>query len=341
SAPAISDFTVVIAMKPQGEDAYYYRGSTYLGLKIYDKALVDLNKAIELNPADAEAHHKLGNLYRDQGDAEKALAAYSKAIQADPKQHITYLMRGQLYEKRNELDKAFADFNNAVLISPNVALYVFSRGKIYNKQGKFGLAEADFKRAVELDPHMTTEVSATLTLAASPKIAMIEPWKPPVDLKAKASELYLSASNLSAAKKYNEAITDLSEAIRLNSALSSAYALRGQIYLERSLFDSAIADLSKALDNADGNTQDDFVALTDRGFAYYKTRNYTSAAADLTLAVTLSPTNARGLYYRGLVHMAMKNKMKARSDFQAALKINPNYDEPKQELTKLQKIRLP
>ena len=62
---AIDHFTQALAVKPNDAEAYFYRGTTYLLLEDFARAIDDLSKAIKLDPRNDEA-------FRNRATAEPA-----------------------------------------------------------------------------------------------------------------------------------------------------------------------------------------------------------------------------------------------------------------------------
>lgn len=89
--------------------------------------------------------------------------------------------------------------------------------------------------------------------------------------------------------------------------------LRGYLYGTIGCTDSAIADLSKAI-NADPNFA---AAYTERGICYMDLKNYTQAKADLDRAVMLNPRSGDARFARGKLLLEMNRASSALSDLNA------------------------
>ncbi len=79
---AITAYTNAIDANPSYAEAYNNRGYTYMRLRNYDAALIDLTKAISLKNTYAEPYMNRGDIYNFYGpiDRQKAIADYKKAI---------------------------------------------------------------------------------------------------------------------------------------------------------------------------------------------------------------------------------------------------------------------
>jgi serine/threonine protein kinase/Flp pilus assembly protein TadD len=131
------------------------RGTKYLQLHQYDKAVADLSRAIELNPKWQLPLFNRGSAYMSLHQYDKALADYTKAIELNPKDPGHRAARGSAYTKLHEYDKAVADLKKAIELDPNDAwvwnhvAYAYEEMHQYDKFIKF---IADYSKAIELDP---------------------------------------------------------------------------------------------------------------------------------------------------------------------------------------------
>ncbi len=80
------------------EMAYVNRGSAYLYLEQYDRALADFNKAIGLNPQVVEAYYNRGIIYRIQGKIAEAIADFEKVIDTSYNPQIIDMAEQQIEE---------------------------------------------------------------------------------------------------------------------------------------------------------------------------------------------------------------------------------------------------
>jgi tetratricopeptide (TPR) repeat protein len=89
-------------------------------------------------------------------------------------------------------------------------------------------------------------------------------------------------------QRYDAAILDLNEAIRLDPKIATAYGLRAEIHYHRNDFNQAIADATEAIRLDPTST----AAPCIRGWAHKEKGEFDAAIADLSEAIRLDPDGA-------------------------------------------------
>lgn len=116
------------------------------------------------------------------------------------------------------------------------------------------------------------------------------------------------------------AVTDYTEAIKLDAANPLAFFNRGNAHDQLGRHDLAIADYTQAI-KLDRKEPDFF---TRRGQTYDGMGRHDLAIADHTEAIRLDKGSARPLYNRGLSHANMGDYRRAIADFDQAIKLSPD-----------------
>jgi Tfp pilus assembly protein PilF len=97
--------------------------------------------------------------------------------------------------------------------------------------------------------------------------------------------------------RYNEAISELSLAISLDSKLTEAHNLLGVAYDKKGFGDRAKESFERAV-----KLEEDADTLNNLGFAMYQSGNYRAAVDRLKRAAKLAPTDERILNNLGLAY---------------------------------------
>jgi tetratricopeptide (TPR) repeat protein len=118
----------------------------------------------------------------------------------------------------------------------------------------------------------------------------------------------------------NQAITDFTESIRLQSNNRAAFAGRGQARFASGDYRGAIDDYSQAIRISPEAT--DYI---ERGHAYLASGNADASIRDLTEAIRLDPASASARNNRGLAYRKKGDAEQALRDYNAAISLNPVY----------------
>lgn len=121
-------------------------------------------------------------------------------------------------------------------------------------------------------------------------------------------------------KQYDKAITDYTEAIRLDPKLSEAYLNRGVAYEKKKEFDKAIKGYSEVIRLAPRDKD----AYFNRGVAYEKKEEYERAIRDYTEAIRLDPKDTEAYGNRGNAHKMLLKYDKAIEDYAKAIQLGQN-----------------
>lgn len=120
---------------------------------------------------------------------------------------------------------------------------------------------------------------------------------------------------------HDQALADLSEAIKLNSGDAASFAGRAQVRLSRGETDAAIADYSAALSLAPQSA----TYLIGRGHAYLVKGLPDPAIGDFSEVIRLNPKNATAFNHRALAWRRKGDAPRAIDDFSTAINLNPIY----------------
>ena len=151
---------------------------------------------------------------RRKGDYDKAIADYTEAIRLNPKLAEAYYSRGFAYGKKGDYDKAIADYTEAIRLDPKYAEAYYNRGVAY-----------------------ATRATTTRRLPTTPRPSG---WTRNMPRRIATGALPTGEG------RYDKAIADYTEAIRLNPEYADGVLQPGHRLQEKGDEDKAEADFDQA-----------------------------------------------------------------------------------------------
>jgi tetratricopeptide (TPR) repeat protein len=143
-----------------------------------------------------------------------------------------------------------------------------------------------------------------------------------IDLDPKNARAYMGRGcACNNAKKYPEAIADLTKSIELepNPKTMDVYLIRGGVYNVLKKYPEAIADLTKVIELDPKNA----AAYAGRGIAHSGAARYSEAVDEYTKAIELDPKNAHYYVTRGLSYKVLMKYSESVADCTKAIEIDP------------------
>jgi tetratricopeptide (TPR) repeat protein len=122
-------------------------------------------------------------------------------------------------------------------------------------------------------------------------------------------------------REYEKALTDLTEAIRMEPDHSAWYANRGLVYDRLGEYDRAIGDYSEALRRDPTDAQ----AFNNRGLSYRAKKDNALAINDFNQAIRLDAKFADAFFNRGNAYKGKKEFSQAISDYNEAIRLDPKW----------------
>lgn len=226
---AVSDFSVIIRMRPKEIDGYIGRTQALKKLGRFDAALDDLDSAEQLDSTEDFVHAFRGEILAETGRFEAAVESFSKALALEPDNDFYLFGRADAFLKNGQYDEALADLNELVSRKTDVSPVAFMmRWQAYVGKGDFDSALDDLDRLIRAAPDATI-------------------------LR------YFRGTVFAQAGKPADAIRDFDECLRVGmepKELDAAVLLaRGEVYQLTGEQEQAVTDFRKALEVAPDNPE--------------------------------------------------------------------------------------
>lgn len=151
--------------------------------------------------------------------------------------------------------------------------------------------------------------------------AAIKEFSEAIKLNPAFSNAYYYLANAHNQKgDYDAAIANYTQAIKLDSSFTNAYFNRGLTYQQKKNLDLALDDYSQAI-KLNPNLEPAYI---NRANVYLDKEDYSNAIADLSQAIKLK-NSSLAYYNRGNIYQELSDYNKAVEDFSEAIKLDPNY----------------
>ncbi|MBX2971378.1 MAG: tetratricopeptide repeat protein [Cyclobacteriaceae bacterium] len=315
-----------------------------------------LNEAVELfskslaeYPAYTEAYNARASTYERLNKPDLALRDYTISLEFKPDQYEVLLSRGALLFQLKKFVEAKVDFKKLLQLPAGETNIIFYRqsahspgtdrmmtaqsalkAQVYNY---LGLIESSLRNCsyavLYLDSAISLSsdeadyyVNRALAKQACNNLTAIEDFN-------KALFLYpnhpIAKHNLAISKakagNYDEAETQLTEAIRTDSLMLDPYLERAYYRLLKKNYQGALEDYNMAIRL---NRLDPEIWL-NRGIAKEKLHDQVGAYRDYTEAIELDNTYVKAWVNRGNILAAQKKYNEAVEDYSAAITYQPDY----------------
>jgi tetratricopeptide (TPR) repeat protein len=218
-----------------------------------NRALADADEAIRTDAQYLGGYAQRGSVLRQMRNFDDALAAFNRAAEVNPKSPWPPVGRGEVLLDKKDYDRAIAEFDSAIRLNPTYDIAYADRAYAYFRKGDLDQALNDVSDAFKY---------------------------------GKAAGTYNSRALVQHAKhEYEEAIADLTEAIRLDPTNSTFYSNRGRTHNARKEYDWAILDLDQSIRLNPANP----LPYWNRAISYENKGDLDRALADWRTTLRLDP----------------------------------------------------
>jgi tetratricopeptide (TPR) repeat protein len=206
-----------------------------------------------------------------------------------------YEERGDCYYALEKYKDALNDYDNALDLKPNNPEYMRRKSNVLFRLNRMSDAQDLIEKASRLDP----------------KNKWVQEQKDFYESDGvKAYNHSKQGMELSRSNHFQEAISEFTEAIRLNGNEPYNYLARGSCFLQLKRYEEALKDYNEVL----SRKRDDLTAYDAIGWIQYHTGKYDEAITTTNAIIKLNPNNAEAYYNRALNYIAKGNKSEALSD---------------------------
>jgi tetratricopeptide (TPR) repeat protein/predicted aspartyl protease len=240
--------------------------------------------------------------------------------------------RGTGFAGRRDFDRALADLTRSSELDPNNPEYIFLRGQVYAQKGDADKAAADYDRTIELKPDHVPALMSRAELRARARNsdgaradldAIDKIAAKQADVRYELGLAYEGLNILpSAIAQFDLWIPTRDEDPRLAQALNGRCRARAILGQDLGV---ALKDCNGAVSRSPKGSNAPILAT--RAFVRLRLGDYDKSISDYDAALKINPQLARALYGRGVAKIRKNKVTEGEADIANAEKIAPKIAE--------------
>ncbi|XP_006891646.1 PREDICTED: uncharacterized protein LOC102862704 [Elephantulus edwardii] len=303
---ALDDLNFIIKYNKTHAEAYLSKAEIFRMRNDFTLAILNYSQAIKYKPTDADIYFRRGEMYETTNEV-LAMDDFSKCIFYDPRRTDALIKRGMFYFENENWVAAINDFTSLLKVDCQSSQAWLYRGIAYFKQHFYKEATQDFSAAIHLDPNSWLALYYRGCLFRKPNpLRALQDFSVSVLLNDGYENFssFLHRGILYAEQtKWMLAICDFETVISLERTALMAYINIGLIYLlHLDNYVEAISQFSEAI-RIDPLYIQSYLC---RAEAYYKLQKLKEAVRDLSYAIHLQPDGIQLYIIRGQYLLTMK-----------------------------------
>lgn len=288
---SVQYFNQVIKVKPYLAEPYFYRAIAKLSLEDYKGAEEDCDYAIERNPFIVDAYQVRGIARQNRGNLRGAIEDYTEGLKLSPEDKTQLINKAIAQTQLKEYDEAEKSYNQLIEKHPSYYNSYLSRSQLYLAMGDTVRALQDIDKSISLDKHLPN---------------------------AYAQRAYVT---MQFHERYDEALVDIEEAIKLSPQSATFYIARAIINYYLNDFRGSMADYGRVLELDPSNK----IAYYNRGLLRTQVGERNGAISDFSQVIKADPSNYFALYNRALLYDEVGSYSEAIADFDLVLEEYPEF----------------
>jgi tetratricopeptide (TPR) repeat protein len=316
---AIHDCDRILALNPRHSEALMFRAKLKKGEGLDKDALVDYERIIEFEPEHFEARLEKARLEYYFGFYDLALNDFKVCLNINPSADLFY-QTGRMELKLGLNREAISHLSMAIRLEKNQAAYYTNRAEAYYFQAQYDLTIKDLTQALSID---STQLWPLLRKGNAEHQAglyndAINSYSALIAHRPDSASVYADrARSYVSLNKYDLALADMKECLRLNPNDLDALEYRAGLFEKAQKWAEAELDYSAYLERNPGN----FLVYQKRAEVRMTLKKYAEAVADLDKVIEFKPKHGEAYFNRGVVKLSLEKQQDACQDFDASLKL--------------------
>ena len=155
---------LAISLNPEDVNLWALLAETQINNKLYNEALVSIEKGKFINPSVSELYFAEGSIYLSQNKKQKAKESLKKGLEIQPKNITALFQYGNIFLMEKNYKKALSKYNKIIEIKANFWQAINNKGLIYFEQEKILLAINSFTKAIEIEKNAESMLALGVSL---------------------------------------------------------------------------------------------------------------------------------------------------------------------------------
>jgi len=298
--PELKAVNAELLKDPGNADLYNKRALIYMSIKEFSGAVNDSKRAIKIDSTLPAYYNTLVDAYFSQNNTRQAKDLLEIVEKKFPENTVALLKSAELYFLVRQYQKAIDQVNKALKVDAALAKGYFLKGSIYRESGDTARAISSLETAIEQDNQY--------------------------------EDAYYDLGIIYAARRNPIALEYYNNVLRVNPNNEDARYARARLLQDVNKPDEAIAEYSAILLK---NKKCD-ICYYNMGAIYIEMKKDNEKAVEyFSKAIEINPEYVGAYFARGYSYSKMDKKDKAKADYEACLRISPNYEAALEGLSKL------
>tara|TARA_B100000401_G_scaffold93593_1_gene59929 strand:+ start:183 stop:1046 length:864 start_codon:yes stop_codon:yes gene_type:complete len=142
---------LAIKINPNNEKLWLIMSEAQVANKLYDKALISLNKAQNIKSNLSEIYFAKSNIYLKISKLQKAKIALERGLNIDPKNYRAIFQLGNIYLMEQNYSEAIKFFDKSIKIKPDFWQAINNKGLAYFEKNDITLSINFFEKAISIN----------------------------------------------------------------------------------------------------------------------------------------------------------------------------------------------
>lgn len=325
---ALEKFRQAIAINAGYTDALYQAGWCQNDLKNYNSAIDYLRKAREVWSVIPKVYFELGYAFEKSNNIDSAIKCYNRCLDLKPDYANASKQLGYIEFSREDYTNAlihFANYESALGAEVKDYLYWYRKGFVQNAVKEYSNAKTSLRKSLTYKPDYA---NTFLELGfASTKLKQDEEaigyFNQAIQIDPKNHVPYNGIAEVyrDNKKDMDQAMTWYKKTLAMDSMERKANFGMGYCFNSLTKYNEAIEYLKKAIEKEPMYT----AAYVELGYSYYRLGKDDDAIAQFDKAISQNPANENARYYTCLLHIRVKDKIKAQKVLNELKSLSSKY----------------